>query len=164
MGFLKFLGELAKDFLEPSGTKYNVECKSFELFEIGTVWRGTARVHGAGAHVETVSVNVTTTVFLPDHSDNSKYTERGLLRRDLREWAGKEFALSGEISRDMVILNDGENCLSVEGYVKKVTLSVISVRTKGLYQSLKFASEQFLLIPSHTACQISENLESILIS
>ena len=103
----------------PSGTKYNVECESFELFEIGTSWRGTARVHGAGEHLQTMKVNASTTVFLPRNDDNSYYTPRGLLRKELREWAGREFALSGTISKDMIVLNDGENCLSIEGYVKK---------------------------------------------
>ena len=123
MGFLEFLGGAAMvlDALSgPSGKKYDVECESFELFEKGTTWRGTARVHGAGEHLETIKVNASTTLFLPDHTDSSKYTERGLLRKDLREWAGEEFALLKVISKDMVVLNEGENCLSIEGFVKKV--------------------------------------------
>ena len=115
----------------PSGKKYDVTCDSFELFEKGTSWKGTARVQGAGAHVETINVNFSTTLFLPDHSDNSRYTERGLLRKDLREWAGKEFAQSQTISKDMIVLNDGENCLSIEGFVKKVNGKWVLVNDAG---------------------------------
>lgn len=123
MGFLDFLGDVAlvlDSVSGPSGKKYTVKCESFELFEIGTTWRGTVRVQGAGAHLQTIKTNATTTIFLPDRSDNSQYTERGLLRKDLREWVGKNFSLSGSIAKDMVMLNEGENCLSIEGYVKKV--------------------------------------------
>ena len=123
MDFFDFLGGMAT-ILDatsgPSGKKYTVECESFELFEIGTTWRGTVRVQGAGRHLETITVDATTTVFLPDRSDNSQYTERGLLRKDFREWVGKNFSLSGSIAKDMVMVNEGENCLSIEGYVKKV--------------------------------------------
>lgn len=123
MDIFNFLGSAAM-FLDalsgPSGKKYDVSCESFELFEKGTTWRGTARVHGAGAHLETIMVNANTTLFLPDRSDNSQYTPRGLLRKSLREWAGQQFAFLGTISKDMVVLNEGENCLSIEGFVKKV--------------------------------------------
>lgn len=119
MGFLDFLVGAATIVDAVSGfsdTRYNVECKTFELFEIGTTWRGTARVHGAGNHLETIKMNTSTTITKPHNSD----APRSLMRDELRNWAGKNFAYSGSISKDMIVINEGENCISIDGYVKKI--------------------------------------------
>lgn len=123
MGFLDFLvaaAEVVDLFSGNGGSKYSVKCECLELFEIGTTWKGTARIHGAGKHLETIKMNDSTTLVLPNKDDDSRYTPRGLLRKDLREWVGKMYALCGSISKEMVVLNDGENCLTIEGFVKKI--------------------------------------------
>ncbi len=118
MGLLDFLLEVADVLTSESGKKYTASCETFELFEIGTTWRGTARIHGAGNHLETIKMNISNSLTLPDEG-TVDHTPRGLLRRDFLKWASENFAYSGNIAKDMIILNEGENCLSVEGYVKK---------------------------------------------
>ena len=121
MGFLDVLLGVAEvvDALTDKDTHYQVSWKTLELFEIGTTWKGTARVHGAGEHIRTVKVNYSTTVTMPAEESHS-YTRRGLLRKDLREWCGKEFANKNTVTKETIVLNKGENCLSCEGFVKQV--------------------------------------------
>lgn len=121
MGFLDFLGEVAMvvDALSDNDTHFNVTCNTLEIFEIGTTWKGTARVHGAGEHVRTEKVNYSTTVTMPEE-DSHDYTRRGLLRKELREWCGKTFANKSTVTKETIVLNDGENCLTCEGFIRKV--------------------------------------------
>ena len=105
-------------FAGNKGTCFQVACDTLEIFEIGTAWKGTARVHGAGAHVRTEHVNYTATITMPAE-DSSKYTRRGLLRKELREWCGKTFANKSTVTKETIVLNPGENCLSCEGFIKK---------------------------------------------
>ena len=114
MGFLDFLDAITDD-----NTYFNVECTTLEIFEIGTTWKGTARVHGAGNHIETKKVSYQTRVAMPSE-DSGNYTRRGWLRKDLRKWAGKTFGTGSELPRESIVLNTTENCLSCEGYAKKV--------------------------------------------
>lgn len=107
------------DALSDNDTHFDVHCKTLELFEIGTTWKGTARVHGAGKHIRTEKVDYSTTVTMPEE-DTAKYTRRGLLRKELREWCGEMFANKSTVTKETIILNDGENCLSCEGYIKNV--------------------------------------------
>lgn len=121
MGFFDFLGDVvdAIDELTDNDTHYRVNCKVLELFEIGTTWKGTARVHGAGAHFNTIDVDYTTTITMPAEESHD-YTRRGLLRKDLREWCGRTFANKSTVTKETIILNESEDCLSCEGFVKKI--------------------------------------------
>lgn len=99
---------------------YTAKCTSLEIFEIGTEWRGTARVHGAGRHVKTERMNLSKKLTLPKEG-TSQYTPRGLLRRDFRNWAGDTMTANKKpLTKDAVVINDSESCLSVEGFIKKV--------------------------------------------
>lgn len=119
MGFLDTILEVANMFID-NDRKFNVSCKTLEVFEIGTQWKGTARVHGAGEHVETISVSYETTITLPYEDNDSRYTRRGLLRKQLRDWAGNTFSNDNNITKENVVLNPSENCLSIEGFAKRV--------------------------------------------
>ena len=120
MGLFDFLFEVAGAVDELKGTKrYTAKCETFELFEIGSTWRGTARVKGPGNHIETIDMNISKELELP-YEGTYQYTPRGLLRKSFRKWIGENFAYSGNIAKEMVMLNDDESCLSVDGYVKKV--------------------------------------------
>ena len=120
MGFFDFLLDVATvvDAFADKDTHYHVNCNTLEIFKIGTTWKGTARVHGAGEHLRTEKVNYSTTVTMPEE-DSCHYTRRGLLRKDLREWCGKTFANKSTVTKETIILNDGENCLSCEGFLKR---------------------------------------------
>lgn len=99
---------------------YTAKCTSLEIFEIGTEWRGTARIHGAGRHVKTERVSLSKKLILP-REGNSQYTARGLLRRDFRNWAGETMTVNkNPLTKDAVVINDSESFLSVEGFIKKV--------------------------------------------
>ena len=121
MGFWDFLGEVATvvDSLSENDTHFNVTCDTLEIFEISTIWKGTAKIHGAGEHVRTENVNFSTTVTMPEE-DTHNYTRRGLLRKDLREWCGRTFANTETVAKETIVLNDNENCLSCEGFIKKL--------------------------------------------
>ena len=121
MGFLDFLGDVATivDAITDNNTHYHVTCKTLEIFEIGSSWKGTARVHGAGEHVRTEHVDFSTTVTMPE-KDSHDYTRRGLLRKDLREWCGRTFANKSTVTKETIVLNNSEDCLSCEGFIKKV--------------------------------------------
>lgn len=121
MGFLDFLFGAAEviDAFTDHDTHFNVTCDTLELFEIGTSWKGTARVHGAGSHVRTQAVNYTTTVTMP-YEDNYNRTKRSILRDQLRNWASKTFADGFTLPKEAIVLNESENCLSCEGFLKQV--------------------------------------------
>ena len=124
MGFWKTLLDVVDVVSDPVSAmydkEYKVSCTSLEIFEIGTQWKGTARIHGAGEHIKTVNVNYGTTITLPYRDDDAHYTRRGLLRKQFREWAGKIFSDDGKITKENVVLNPSENCLSVEGFAREV--------------------------------------------
>ncbi len=126
MGLFDILLGVAEvvDALSDNDTHFDVHCSTLELFEIGTTWNGTARVHGAGNHIRTEKVNYSTTVTMPKE-DTNKNTRRGLLRKELREWCGETFANKSTVTKETIVLNDSENCLSCEGYVKKVDVKWI---------------------------------------
>ena len=90
-----------------------------EIFETGEHWEGTARVHGAGKHIKTQAVSYQTTIAYPNKDDNARYTRRGMLRKDLREWLAKNFSSLSSIPKEAVVLNPSESCLSFEGFAKK---------------------------------------------
>lgn len=121
MGFLDFLAGVAHvaDTLSDHNTYFQVNCNTLEIFEIGTTWKGTARVHGAGNHIRTEKVDYSTTITMPPE-DSQDYTRRGSLRKELREWCGKTFANKSTVTKETIVLNEGENCLSCEGFIKKV--------------------------------------------
>jgi len=121
MGFLDVLFAAADivSTLTDNDTHFNVSCDTLELFEIGTSWRGTARVHGAGAHVRSQSVDFSTTVTMPSEDDYNR-TRRSILRDRMLKWASETFSASGSLPKEAIVLNESENCLSCEGYVKKV--------------------------------------------
>ena len=120
MGFWENLFDVVDVLSDPVSAmydkKYQVSCTTLEIFEIGSQWRGTARIHGAGEHIKTVKVNYETTITLPYRDDDSRYTRRGLLRKQLREWVADTFTQENIISKESIILNPSENCLSVEGF------------------------------------------------
>lgn len=121
MGLFDFLSDVVDvlDELTDNDTHYRVSCDTLEIFEIGTTWKGTARVHGAGEHVRTEKVDYSTIVTMPEE-DTHDYTRRGLLRKDLREWCGRTFANKSTVTKETIVLNDGEDCLSCQGFIKKV--------------------------------------------
>lgn len=122
MGFLDFLLGAAEviDAFTDHDTHFKVTCDTLELFEIGTSWKGTARVHGAGAHIRTEAVNYTTTVTMPNEDDYNR-TKRNILRDRLRKWASETFANGLTLPKESIVLNDSENCLSCEGFVKQIS-------------------------------------------
>lgn len=122
MGLLDILGTVATvaDMFIDHDEKFIVKCDTIEVFQIGDSWQGTVRVHGAGTHVSSDSVSYSTTIKLPE-SGNTTYTPRGLLRKQLRDWLGEKFSIEGSIPKEAVVLNASENCLSFEGYAKKVS-------------------------------------------
>lgn len=107
------------DALSDKSEYFDVKCNVVEVFKIGDSWQGTARVHGAGSHVSSDSVNYSTTIKLPDESHGS-YTERGLLRKELFTWLGNNFSVEGSVPKEALVLNPSENCLSFEGFAKKL--------------------------------------------
>lgn len=121
MGLLDLISAAAAvvDAASGKNTYFVVKCNTLEIFEIGTQWKGTARIHGAGEHIETLKANHNTVISMPDE-DSHRYTRRGELRRQLREWASKTFTKGLELPKEFLVLNDGENCLSFEGYAKKI--------------------------------------------
>lgn len=121
MGLLDILAGVATvvDAFSDHNTYFNVKCENLEIFEIGSQWKGTARVYGAGEHIKTVPVNYDTVISMPAE-ESSRYTRRGELRRQLREWVSKNFTESINLPKEFLVLNDSENCLSFEGYAKKV--------------------------------------------
>ena len=121
MGFLDFLGLVAEVINSFSGDcqYYLVECDTIEIFEKEERWEGTARIHGAGNHLKSQKVSYKTTIAYPNKDDNSKYTRRGMLRKDLREWLANNFSSLNSISKDTVILNSSESCLSFEGFANE---------------------------------------------
>lgn len=122
MGILDILLGAAQivDALSDNNTYFKVTCDTLEIFEIGTTWEGTARVHSAGKHLRTETVSYSTTIAMPKEG-NSNYTRRGLLRKNLREWCGQTFANKSTVSKETIVLNKGENCLSCEGFIKKTS-------------------------------------------
>lgn len=141
MGFLDFLLGAAEviDAFTDHDTHFKVTCDTLELFEIGTSWKGTARVHGAGTHVRTQTVNYTTTVTMP-YEDNYNRTKRSILRDRLRDWASKTFADGVMLPKEAIVLNESENCLSCEGFVKQVGgqwIITTSVRDATYYGAYK---------------------------
>ena len=121
MGFLDFLVGAAGiiDALTDNDVPFTVKCDTLELFEIGTSWRGTARVHGAGAHVRSVNVDYSTTVRMPSEDDYNQ-TKRDILRKRLRSWASETFANGSTLPKEAIVLNEGENCLTCEGFVTQI--------------------------------------------
>lgn len=121
MGFWDLLLGAAEiiDAFTDHDTHFKVTCNTLELFEVGTSWKGTARIHGAGAHVRTETVDYSTTVTMPEE-DNYNRTKRSILRDQLRKWASKTFADGSTLPKEAIVLNDAENCLSCEGFVKHV--------------------------------------------
>lgn len=121
MGLLDFLFVVADtiDTFSDHDTHFKVTCDTLELFEIGTSWQGTARVHGAGSHIRTQAVSYATTVTMP-HEDDHDRTKRSILRDRLRKWASETFADGSMLPKEAIVLNDSENCLSCEGFVKQV--------------------------------------------
>lgn len=118
MGLLDTILEVANMFID-NDRKFKVSCTTAEVFEIGTQWKGTARIHVAGEHIETINVHYETTITLPYKDDDAHYTRRGLLRKQFREWAGNTFSADGKIAKENVVLNPSENCLSVEGFTRR---------------------------------------------
>lgn len=112
MGFLDFLTVAAGVVDILSGKpKYTITCEILELFEAGTTWVGTARVHGAGRHLSTEHVNFSTSF-----EDNGPEDAR----EKVRKWAEDSFANGGSLPKGKIILNEYEDCLSCDGFVKKV--------------------------------------------
>lgn len=141
MGFLDFLLAAVDivDTFTDHDTHFHVTCNTLELFEVGTSWKGTARVHGAGAHVRTETVDYSTTVTMPEE-DNYNRTKRSILRDRLRDWASKTFAEGRTLPKEAIVLNESENCLSCEGFVKQVgnrwviTTSMYDAKYYGAYK------------------------------
>lgn len=121
MGFLDVLFGVAEivDALSDNSDYFRVTCSTLEVFEIGTTWKGTARVSGAGEHIETKKVWYSTKLEMPKEG-NSKYTRRGILRKNLYSWVSETFANGVSMPKEAIVLNDSENCLSCEGFAKKV--------------------------------------------
>ena len=121
MSFLDLLLGAAEiiDTFADHDTHFKVTCDTLELFEVGTSWKGTARVHGAGAHLRTENVSYTTKVTMPDEDDYNR-TKRSILRDRLRKWASEAFADGSVLPKEAIVLNDSENCLSCEGFIKQV--------------------------------------------
>lgn len=124
MGFWKTLFDVVDVVSDPvsalNDRTFKVTCSTLEIFEIGTQWEGTARVRGAGEHIRTEKVYYSTSITLPYRDDDSRYTRRGLLRKQLRDWLGSELSTDSKITKESVVLNSHENCLSFQGYIKKV--------------------------------------------
>lgn len=118
MGFMDFLVGVM-DVLTDHDTHFKVSCDTLEIFEIGTTWKGTARVHGAGNHIRTEHVDFSTTVTMPDEDDYNR-TRRSILRDRLRKWASETLANGTTLPKEAIVLNESENCLSCEGFVKQV--------------------------------------------
>lgn len=125
MGFGDFLFgafEIVSSLSDITSSKqiYTAKCTTLEIFEISNEWKGTARVHNAGCHIKTEKMDLSKKLILPKEG-NSQYTPRGLLRRDFRKWAGETITDSKmPLTKDAVIINDSENYLSVEGFIRKV--------------------------------------------
>lgn len=121
MGFFDILLGAAEivDTFRDKNTYFKVECNTLEIFEIESTWKGTARVYSVGVHVRTEKVNYSTTITMPEE-DSHNYTRRGHLRKDLREWCGRTFANKSTVTKETIVLNDGEDCLTCEGFIKKV--------------------------------------------
>ena len=69
--------------------------------------------------MRTIAVDYSTTVTMPKE-DDLDCTRRGILRRRLREWCGKTFANKSTVAKEVIVLNDDENCLSCQGFVKEI--------------------------------------------
>ena len=121
MGFMDFvLAALnVADMFADHDTHFEVTCDTLEIFEIGTSWRGTARVHGAGAHLRTESVDYTTRLTMPEEDDYNR-TRRSILRDRLLKWASDTFADGAALPKEAIVLNESENCISCEGFAKQV--------------------------------------------
>ncbi len=118
MGFFDLVSGIA-DIMSGVTPEVQLVCNTLELFELGTTWRGTARVHGAGRHIATEKVNYSTTASGMgrdyDYHQNATY-----MRRDLMDWANASFTNGVKLPEEAIVLNEGENCLTCEGFVKKV--------------------------------------------
>lgn len=118
MGLLDFMAEVyqvSSNMRDLKGVDYDVSCTHAELFEISTVWKGTARMYGAGNHIQTIPANYSTTINVP--------TEKGIVQRDdlrksMKQWLSKTFFAGNVIPRGCIVLNEAENCLSCEGFAK----------------------------------------------
>lgn len=114
------LGELVLDLillgedLKDKGHPYRIEAKTVEVFELSNKWKGTVRSSGAGRHISTQKIDCCTNITLSKDKDIDSF------RKEFRRWVGKNFSNEDIIPKDCVKLNANENCLSVEGYAKKV--------------------------------------------
>ena len=146
MGFLDFL-LLAADVVDTftdHDTHFKITCDTLELFEIGTTWKGTARIHGAGAHIQTQTVSYITTVTMPNEDDYNR-TKRSILRDRLRKWASETFADGDMLPKEAIVLNETENCLSCEGFVKQIGnkwIITTNIRDAKYYGSYKLFVER----------------------
>ena len=106
------------DAFSDDSEKFEIECNSLELFEIGTSWQGTARVHGAGNHIRTEKKYIKDSVLMPKE-DTHDHTRRYILRENMLKWAIDTLANGKAVSKDHLVLNPNEDCLSFEGFMKK---------------------------------------------
>lgn len=121
MGLLDILCGVAEivDTLSDKNTYFEIKCNTLEVFEIGTHWVGTARLQGAGEHLQTEKVNFSTKIAMP-YEAPSRSTKRDVLRKNLLNWASGTFAKGDKLPKESIVLNPQENCLSCEGFAKKV--------------------------------------------
>lgn len=120
MGLLDILFGVAEivDTLSDKNTYFDVKCKNLEIFEIGTNWVGTARVHVAGKHLKTQKVNYTTKISMP-YEAPSHSTKRDVLRKNLLNWVSDTFVNGRKLPKECIVLNPQENYLSYEAFAKK---------------------------------------------
>jgi len=115
MGFLDFLAgavEVADTLIDKS-EYYYVQCDTVEVFELGEIWQGTARIHGAGKHISTDRASYSNTFMLYDGQD------REGMRDKFRKWLADTFSSEYSAPDEALVLNSSENCLSFEGFAKK---------------------------------------------
>lgn len=126
MGFLDLLVtgltayETVSNIVSGDSKYYKVKCRNVEVFELREVWRGTAKVYEAGEHISSDSTCYNDKIAYPNKDDNSRYTRRGVLRKNLRESLANYYSLGQAIDKESIILNPSEDCLSLEGFAKKV--------------------------------------------
>lgn len=141
MGLLDVLFGVASilDAVSDDSEKFEIVCTSLELFEIGTTWQGTARVHGAGRHIRTEKKHIKDSISMPKE-DTHNHTRRYILRENLLKWAIDTLATGKTVSKDHIVLNPSEECLSFEGFMKqegnsyKMTTNVSEADYYGAYK------------------------------
>lgn len=141
MGFLDVLAAAAEIYsaFSDNSTHFKLECSSLEIFEIGTIWQGTARTHGAGNHIETKKVSFETELIMPSENESQR-TCRDILRDNLLKWASETFAYGKKLPKEAIVLNNNENCLSCEGFIKQegskwvITTNINEAKYYGAYK------------------------------